>query len=92
MLNEMRERVQKLEEAVLAARGLQVRAEEDAADAKAGTFQTEGRLVEARDGLTLAEEAGLEASIEGLTGQVTDLRGRLTPKALEAYDEGDRDE
>ncbi len=92
MLNEMRERVQKLEEAVLTARGLQVRAEEDAEDAKAGTFQTEGRLVEARDALAFAEDEGLEASIEGLTGQVADLRGRLTPKALEKYDEGDRDE
>ncbi len=88
MLNEMRERVQKLEEAVLTARGLQVRAEEDAEDAKAGTFQVEGRLVEARDAFAFAEEEGLEASIDGLTRQVTDLRGRLTPKALEEYDNG----
>ncbi len=88
MLNEMRERVQRLEEAVLTARGAQARAEEDAEDAKAGSLQTEGRLIEARDAFALVEDEGLEASIDGLTRQVTDLRGRLTPKALEEYDNG----
>ncbi len=88
MLNEMRERVQKLEEAALTARGNQARAEEDADDAKAGTFQVEGRLIEARDAFAFAEEQGLEDSIVGLERQIEDLRGRLTPKALEDYDNG----
>ncbi len=88
MLNEMRERIAELEQATMAARGNQARAEEEADDAKAGTYQMEGRLIEARDALDLAEEAGLEESIVGLQRQITDLRDRLTPKALEDYDNG----
>ncbi len=88
MLNELRNRIGELEQAVLASRGVQARAEDDAEDAKAGTFQTEGWLMEARAQLELVDEAGLEESVVGLERQITDLRGRLTPKALEDYDNG----
>ncbi len=88
MLQELRNRIGELEQAVLAARGVQARAEDDADDAKAGTFQAEGWLMEARQQLELVEEEGLEDSVVGLERQVNDLRGRLTPKALEDYDNG----
>ena len=88
MLQELRNRVAEMEQAVLVARGVQVRAEDDADDAKAASFQAEGWLMEARAQLDIAEEAGLEESIVGLERQVEDLRGRLTPKALEEYDNG----
>ena len=88
MLQELRNRVAEMEQAVLVARGVQARAEEDAADAVAGAFQAEGWLMEARAQLELADEAGLEESIVGLERQVEDLRGRLTPKALDEYDNG----
>ncbi len=88
MLNEIRERVTELETLALIARGNQTTIEEDVEDAKAGRFQTEGRVAEARSLLEFVEEAGLEESIVGLERQITDLRGRLTPKALEEYDNG----
>ena len=91
MLQEIRERVTELETMALVARGNQTTLEEDAEDAKAGRFQAEGRVAEARRLVEFVEDAGLEASIVGLERQVTDLRSRLTPKALEKYDKGDED-
>ena len=86
MLEAIQNRIQDLETAVAASRGRQAQAEETLADETAGFHQMEGRLLEARDQYEVADEAGLEESITGLTRQVADLRGRLTPKALEAYD------
>ncbi len=86
MLQELKERIAELENATMIARGNQTTLEEDAEDAKAGRFQTEGRLAEARTQFELADKAGLEDSVTGLESRVAELETMIDPKILEKHD------
>ena len=63
---ELQDRIDGLEQAVLSQRGRQARADEDAAEAKAAAFQIEGRLLEAIEFKAAldVEEASVEVEKE----------------------------